>query len=309
MNIEATRITSPPAPPIPRHAAALPAILTLTLLASTAFAFTPCGPNTCPRGQVCCDHTCGYCAPEGQTCELPHCGLPGREVDGFTPIVPSHWPALVTNSALGVSVGWESGTHLRARLALDEARTHALSFTSQHFGGLLQADRLMFAWSWSLPLGLRQLRLMPMAQIDLHTSLVPGLDVGGTVAAVGLGCLYGSRGWGASGYLLWHLPPYAFTTRRGWEGWDSRALDVGVLLGYHGRAPMRLPGVYVGSRIRRWWDATGSATISEAFTALAWPAGPGLELRLEFSWSMWAMWHKVLERGNLGLAIDWHFGE
>ena len=35
---------------------------------------TPCGPGFCPAGEVCCDESCGSCAPPGAVCPARFCG-------------------------------------------------------------------------------------------------------------------------------------------------------------------------------------------------------------------------------------------
>lgn len=40
-----------------------------------------CGPNVCGAGEVCCNESCGYCAPPGGACTKELC-LPGRPLGG-----------------------------------------------------------------------------------------------------------------------------------------------------------------------------------------------------------------------------------
>lgn len=43
---------------------------------------TPCGPTTCPEGQVCCNESCGICTPPGGSCIQIFCGDDGGEDPG-----------------------------------------------------------------------------------------------------------------------------------------------------------------------------------------------------------------------------------
>jgi hypothetical protein len=36
----------------------------------------PCGPKTCPAGEICCNESCGICTPPGGACIQLFCGTP-----------------------------------------------------------------------------------------------------------------------------------------------------------------------------------------------------------------------------------------
>jgi hypothetical protein len=43
----------------------------------------PCGTNTCTGGQVCCNASCGICAPPGEQCSQQPCGFETLPISAF----------------------------------------------------------------------------------------------------------------------------------------------------------------------------------------------------------------------------------
>ncbi|KXX78514.1 Prespore protein Dp87 [Madurella mycetomatis] len=51
---------------------------------------TKCGPNVCPKGQTCCNESCGFCTGPGETCTKQGCLGPqcGPDANFFCPFGP-----------------------------------------------------------------------------------------------------------------------------------------------------------------------------------------------------------------------------
>ena len=67
-----------------------------------------CGPTNCEDGTVCCNDTCGYCAPPDGACIQPDCGWGPDRVAGRRPILALDYPVALQGPRMGVAVG--SGT-------------------------------------------------------------------------------------------------------------------------------------------------------------------------------------------------------
>lgn len=100
----------------------LPAILALALwlgAATPAQAAERCGPRTCAEGSLCCNDSCGLCAPPGGACIQPDCGWGPDRVAGRRPILALDHPSALLGPRVGVlgGLGWGetySGGQLRA---------------------------------------------------------------------------------------------------------------------------------------------------------------------------------------------------
>lgn len=81
--------------------------LAISLLhASTTAAGERCGPTYCAEGSLCCNDSCGLCAPPGGACIQPYCGWGSDSIGGRRPILALDHPSALLGPRAGVMGGW-----------------------------------------------------------------------------------------------------------------------------------------------------------------------------------------------------------
>ena len=280
-----------------------------------------CGPSTCAEGLLCCNDSCGFCAPPSGACIQPHCGWTPSRVGQYTPALPLIWPSAMTRTTVsaqlrhgaGDALQWRQAAAVHARVALDRARVHALSLRvleGLEPGNLVGHNEVALGWNWPLALGLPWLRLGPLVEVGVVRRFEARA---GVIFALGRGA------WGLAGHAAWRASLSAWRTtgekgtRTDGSTYDKYAelsglgqgLDVGLSIGVDGTAFGHKWRTSLNGRMRRdptdwhWplaeveavfdWSGLGPFTIG---------AEAGLGRRVE-GWpgARWPRW--------LALRISW----
>lgn len=142
-----------------------------------------CGPNFCADGQVCCNSSCGLCAPPGGACILPDCGWGRDRVAGRRPILPIDHPDALLGPRLAAEGGFGSsdeysggqvralgvlplGRQFRVRGAVDMGLVRYVgqpADATERVTGRDGAVQTELGAAWSLPTGLTWLQAALLA--------------------------------------------------------------------------------------------------------------------------------------------------
>ncbi len=266
--------------------------LALAWFAGSALAGPRCGPNVCADDELCCNDSCGICAPVGGACIQPDCGWSRDRAGAHAPVLDGAAPSPLPTWAVrldGAAADVDTralGLHVVAPIAA------SLSLQAQvrDFAAVDDAARTLWLGAgWHLPTGAPQLQavvglgggLVSVAKaLRSPGSAASGLTVG-ALAAHGVdafaGLLWGRGIFGLSaiGRVGWNL---AADTAASAPRWQAAATGDVVLppfaLPLAARVTVRAGGVAPGSPAASiGLRGRVGATVALAFALAEWAVG------------------------------------